>query len=183
MLDQLARVEKVLPDWLRVRTDWNSLFIDYRTPFVERLWLQDGPYRVFLHRVHPCAFQRAFYHPHPWPSAMWVVAGGPYECAVGFGPPSGEPPSHAATFIARPPLFYEMTDPNGWHYVRPIGDPVYTIMVTGPVWKRRSGPKPDHQLKPLPEKDIADLKGAFGRFLEEHKNKVTSPSYIMGARK
>ncbi|MDP3697638.1 MAG: hypothetical protein Q8R55_06555 [Candidatus Taylorbacteria bacterium] len=146
MLDKLSEVERALPELLKDEARWNGLFIDYHPPFVERLWLQWGDYRISLHRIHPCTKEEALFHPHPWASAMRIVHGS-YEMAIGYGSGSDNPPV-AALIIATQGSSYEMTNPDAWHYVRPIGEPVYTLMVTGKPWKRES-PQADKVLQPL----------------------------------
>ena len=94
MLDVLSRVEQALPRLLQDETVWHSLLVDYHPPTVERLWTPWQEFRVYLHRIHPCAREEALFHPHPWPSAMCLLEGD-YEMAVGFG--AGlEPPPVAA---------------------------------------------------------------------------------------
>ena len=72
MLDVLTQVERALPALLQDESVWQSLYVDYHPPMVERLWTRWGEYRVFLHRIHPCERGQALFHPHPWPSAMRV---------------------------------------------------------------------------------------------------------------
>jgi hypothetical protein len=146
MLDVLVRLEGELPRLLRDETAWQSLDINYHPPFVERLWMPWNDYRVSLHRIAPCASSDALFHPHPWPSAMRILDG-VYEMAVGYGTGSTPPPV-AARLIASGDLRYEMTDPDAWHYVRPIERPAMTIMVTGKPWAR-SSPGGDQGLGPL----------------------------------
>ncbi len=109
MLDILARVEIDLPALLVDTDSWNTLDINYHTPFVERLWRPYGPHhRVALHRIHPCAASYALFHRHPWPSAMRVLEG-TYEMAIGYG---WSPPPIAARIIADAGFAYEMTEPD-----------------------------------------------------------------------
>ncbi|HSX22909.1 MAG TPA: hypothetical protein VLE97_09070 [Gaiellaceae bacterium] len=149
MLDVLARVEADLPALLADESGWNSLDIDYHPPRVERLWRSWGDgYRVSLHRIHPCEPQDALFHPHPWASAM-RVCDGVYEMAIGYGPGSAAPPI-AARLVATGDLRYEMTDVDAWHYVRPIGGPAMTVMVTSRPWQRdAAGAEPGAPLSPL----------------------------------
>ena len=148
MLDVLARVEAELPTLLVDEAKWNSLDINYHPPRVERLWRSWGEYRISLHRIHPCDPKDALFHPHPWPSAMRVLDG-VYEMAIGYGAGSTPPPA-AARIITRGDLRYEMTDIDGWHYVRPIERPAMTIMVTGKPWARdAAGAEPSEPLAPL----------------------------------
>ena len=146
MLEVLIRAEKELPSLLREPTKWQSLFVDYHTPFVERLWRDWDDYRLYLHRIHPCNPGDALFHPHPWPSAMRVLSG-TYEMAIGYGTGDEEPPE-AARLLLGPDSLYEMNEPNGWHYVRPIDEPTMSLMVTGKPWAR-SSPKPDRELRAL----------------------------------
>jgi hypothetical protein len=148
MLDALAYVEHFLPELLQDETSWRSLYVDYHPPIVERLWTCWKGYRIYLHRIHPCERAEALFHPHPWPSAMRVLEG-KYEMAVGFG--SGmETPPVAALMIARGDFQYEMVHPDSWHYVRPLGEPTFSVMVTGQPWAREShrSTKPLHPLPP-----------------------------------
>jgi hypothetical protein len=94
----------------------------------------------------PCEPGEALFHPHPWPSAMRILEG-TYEMAVGHGAGSTAPPI-AARIIASGDFRYEMTDPDAWHYVRPIGRPSLSIMVTGKPWPRVS-PGAGEPLQPL----------------------------------
>ncbi len=154
MLEVLSQVEFVLPGLLQDEGLWQSLYVDYHPPTVERLWSTWGDYRVYLHRIHPCERDQALFHPHPWPSAMHILEG-EYEMAVGFG--SGMvPPPIAALLIARQDFRYEMTHPDSWHYVRPLGAPTLSVMVTGQPWDRES-PKSSKRLKPLQAEQSAEL--------------------------
>ena len=154
MLEILEQVERILPDLLRDEGGWNSLYVDYHPPTVERLWRPWREYRVNLHRIHPCATGEALFHPHPWPSAMRILSG-EYEMAVGFG--AGEaPPPVAALLVAREDFRYEMTHPDAWHYVRPLEAPTMSLMVTGKPWER-VGPRVGKTLQPLQPEQIADI--------------------------
>lgn len=145
MLEALHHVEADLPDLLKDVGGWSSKFINYSPPFVERLYrdfvLGGVTYRVYLHRIHPC--ERAFFHPHPWPSAVRVlgVPGSTYEMAVGFGPNDRhDPPPHAAVIrVAGASFEYTMEHPDAWHYVRTSGEPSVSVMVSGPPWERPGG--------------------------------------------
>ncbi|HEU0029467.1 MAG TPA: hypothetical protein VFQ53_02455 [Kofleriaceae bacterium] len=157
MLDVLARAETALPRLLAEAT-WNTLDINYHPPFVERLWTPWEAYRIALHRIHPCEPADALFHPHPWPSAMRILDG-TYEMAVGHGT-GPEPPPIAARIVAAGEFRYEMTDPDAWHYVRPIGGPAMTVMVTGAPWTRAS-PGPREPLQPLDDRRTAELLAYF----------------------
>ena len=137
---------------------WRSLLVDYHPPFVERLWTHWQDYRVYLHRIHPCEREEALFHPHPWPSAMRVLEG-EYEMAVGFGSGMDAPPI-AALMVSRGDFLHEMTHPDSWHYVRPLGGPTLSVMVTGKPWERESH-KSTKPLQPLSESAVTELLELF----------------------
>lgn len=158
MLETLHAVERDLPRLLATREGWQSLRVDYHPPHVDRAYRAWGALRVYLHRILPCAPGEALYHPHPWPSAMRVLAG-TYEMGVGYGAGDAPPPL-AARLIARGPMEYEMTERDAWHYVRPIDAPAMTVMVTGAPWSR-AAPRSPHPLAPLPDAELDALLAYF----------------------
>lgn len=155
MLKLLSQAERELPHLLESAGGWTSLRVDYHPPFVDRLWRPWGEgHRLSLHRIHPCRPEEALFHPHPWPSAMRILAGS-YEMGVGHGP-GDRPPPIAARVIARGDLRYEMTDPDAWHYVCPIDGVAWTIMLSGRPWARPS-PRSDQPLSPLPPAEMEEM--------------------------
>lgn len=154
MLKMLAAAVVELPDLLDVEEAWESLYVDYEYPYVQRLWKSFRHGRLFLHCIHPCDSGQALYHPHPWPSAMFI-ARGQYEMAVGYG--SGQiPPPVACRFLAGPGFRYEMTEPDGWHSVSPVRDVCWTVMVTGRPWERWT-PRSSSPLRPLNPEERARM--------------------------
>ncbi len=158
MLDVLAQLEQELPAMLQDESIWRSVYVDYHPPIVERLWTSWRTYRVYLHRIHPCEREQALFHPHPWPSAMRVLEG-KYEMAVGFGSGMEEPPV-AALMVSSGDFHYEMTHPDSWHYVRPLGTPTLSVMLTGKPWDRESH-KSTKALQPLSAEQAAELLAIF----------------------
>jgi hypothetical protein len=154
MWTALEAVERALPALLADEAAWQSLDIDYHPPRVERLWRAWGDHRVCLHRIHPCAPEEALFHPHPWPSAMRILQG-VYEMDVGWGPGT-HPPAVAARLRLGPGSTYEMTDPDGWHRVRPIGGVSQSVMVTGAPWSRVA-PRSAGPLAPLTKEQAHEL--------------------------
>jgi hypothetical protein len=75
--------------------------------------------------------------------------------AVGYGKGEVEPPV-AALMIARGDFRYEMTDPDAWHYVRPLGASTLSVMVTGKPWDRPA-PRSSKPLVPLSDSQRAEL--------------------------
>lgn len=119
---------------------WNSLDVTYHPPRVERLWMQVGENRVFLHCIHPCTVLEALIHPHPWQSAVHLIAGGEYEHGLFYRP--GDYAVMVSRQILSNDSYYEMIEKDALHYVRPIDEPVYTIMITGPaIWPDNKEPE------------------------------------------
>lgn len=140
LIEKLQQLEKVkLYELLCDPTIWKSVDINYHPPRVERLWCQLGKYRLYLHFIHPCKREEAFFHPHPWPSAIHVLEG-QYEMGMGFG--SGiESPEIFSTILTSGGMYYEMPHRDGWHYVRPLAVSS-SIMLAGEPWDREM-PKED----------------------------------------
>jgi hypothetical protein len=165
MLKLLALAEKELPALLEQPALWNTLYVDYHPPLVERAWTPWGEHRLYLHRIHPCQVGESLFHPHPWPQAAKVLSG-EYEMAVGYGTDHDNPPPYAATLLIKAGTAYEMVDPDGWHYVRPIGTPSLSIMITGKPWKTTSATKTEKpELKPLSEKLKTQLLADFKKII------------------
>ena len=149
MIELLKEIELKLPELLKDPSVWKTVDVNYHPPRVERLWTQLGENRLMLHVIHPCKFEEALYHPHPWPSAMHILEGR-YETGLGFKDTSNyimddpiKPYYFKIKQIAKLELtgdnYYEMLDPKGWHYVRPIDDVCYSIMLIGKPWESNQG--------------------------------------------
>ncbi|OGH92574.1 MAG: hypothetical protein A2534_00680 [Candidatus Magasanikbacteria bacterium RIFOXYD2_FULL_39_9] len=157
MLNLLHQAELVLPALLRDEARWKNVFIDYHHPFVERLWCEWQGNRIYLHRIHPCEPEEALFHTHPWPSAMKVLDGS-YEMGIGYGSETSDMPI-AARIILVAGSEYEMTEPNGAHYVRPLNGPSTSLMISGKPWGGNS-PKSNKPLSALPlhkQKELFDF--------------------------
>lgn len=164
MLDILSRAESFLAQYFKDRdfSKLKDLYVDYHHPMVERLWMDWEGYRIYLHCIHPCEPGEALYHPHPWPSAIHILDG-KYEMGLGYGK---ENPPIAATIVADSGTQYEMLDPDGWHYVRPILEPSYSIMVTGKPWGREF-PKPTKELSGLSPERRSELIEIFDSYIRD----------------
>jgi hypothetical protein len=147
MQAHLNAVEAALPELLADAAGWKSLNIDYHPPRVQRLYRDWNGVRVSLHRVWPCAPEDALIHPHPWPSAMRLIAGR-YRMWIGYGAGQQTPPLAALVELAAGSS-YIMEDPHQWHAVMPIGEPTLSLMVTGQPWDRAMPLTPDKTLQPL----------------------------------
>lgn len=164
MLDVLYKAEEELSVLLHrdnILEGWNSVNVNYHDPHVERVWRQWGEYRISLHCIHPCEPSKSLFHPHPWPSAMRILSG-EYEMEVGYGKGVEVPPS-ACKIVLQPESVYEMTDPDGWHSVRPLNGPCWTVMVSGKPWNRPMNEEPKHKLEPLSAERVAKMLAWFSR--------------------
>lgn len=163
MLERLDQTLIHLPALLDSLVGWRSLDIDYHPPRVERLVRSVGASRLSLHRIHPCEPGQALFHPHRWPCAV-VLLSGRYEMGVGWGPGSEAPPV-ASRLILGPGARYEMCERDAWHYVRPLDEPVVSVMLSGEPWHRPS-PRPNRTLGPLSEAAAAELLADVSRLAQ-----------------
>lgn len=171
MLDVIKKIEQEdIVALLEKPEIWNSLDIDYHPPRVERIWCQHGDYRIYLHVIYPCEREEALYHSHPWPSAMHIIEG-EYEMGIGYAVDKFNQqffgivePSTIATAILPAGAYYEMLDPNGFHYVRPIKI-CKTIMITGKPFEKPIGTfKSDKPLEKLSEDRKEEIRLEFLSF-------------------
>lgn len=163
MLDLLTKARaEVLPGLLEDPDAWESLYIDYLPPVVERLWVQWGDNRINLHCIHRCP-DEPFFHPHPWPCAIMTVAGW-QEMGVGHGP-GVEPPPVAAKVMMGPGASYEMTEFDSWHYVKVTSEHMLSIMITGKPWDRKMPQVPNNRLRSLPTTRKDELLRSFRFYL------------------
>lgn len=150
---RLAAIERIFDaDYSK----FNTVFVNYEKPYVERMWFQlDEEHRVFLHHVLPCEPSEALYHPHPWPSIVQVLdAGGGYEHGVGFQTDQQSlnvaPPVSMLQYMEPGSVFsYEMPDPYTWHYVSVRDYGSWSLMVTGRPFNNASSRPPVPKMGPL----------------------------------
>ena len=170
MIDTLKKIEKEqLLGLLHKPEIWKTLLINYHPPIVHRLYTDIGEHRLFLHFIEPCSMEDALWHPHPWPSAIHVVDGD-YEMGVGYGP--GETlVKEVCKLNLTGGSYYEMMDPDGWHYVRPVSELCKSIMITGKPWERWS-PKSEEKLGPLTEEMKLEILAYFRQVYTTLINKL-----------
>ncbi|MEK7615506.1 MAG: hypothetical protein AAB431_03940 [Patescibacteria group bacterium] len=170
MMRMLDDAERFLPHLLRSQEGWNSLDVDYHAPRVERLWRPMGENRLSLHVIHPCRQEDALLHPHKVPSAMRIFEG-IYRMSVGSSPGIETPPIVFSSVVhaGQGTIYrYSMEHPDGWHSVTPIGQPVWTVMVSGKPWDR---PIPEvteaatGKLNPLPDWRVDQILSGFRGFI------------------
>ncbi|MGA7328679.1 MAG: hypothetical protein WBX25_30380 [Rhodomicrobium sp.] len=181
----LRTTECVIPDLLRARNRWRSLFIDYEKPHLMRLYVQLGAVRISLHYFLPARkedlsngeeFDANLYHPHPWWSVMRILEG---RYRQWFGVASevlrtrdseeqklAKTPVRAILVEQVPGSFYAMTHPFAWHQVLPVPDQaVSTLMVTviPKGWSQRDLPPPVRQ-RELTSQERSFMFSHFKRF-------------------
>jgi len=170
LFNLMAEAVDELPDLLKDKTAWKSLYIDYHPPIVKRLWAPWRDGRIFLHEIDPCLTEEALYHPHPWPSGI-MIADGVYEMGVGYGPFAGDPPPMIGPMILGPWSTYVMDTPNEWHYVRPL-TVVRSFMVTDKSFPgiNAKEKKPSKPQRPLTDYEASTLFGFFDDSLFKHND-------------
>ena len=170
ILKKLKEIEKtVLVGMMKDPSIWKSLDINYHPPRVERLYTDYDGYRICLHKIYSCKNGEALYHPHPW-SAAFHILDGKYETGFGYSETEDEP-KILSKVITIGEMYYEMTDPNTWHYVKPFQqhDFCYSIMLSGDKFENINPAvkKADRELKPLSEEKSTSLLQSFLILLEE----------------
>ncbi len=155
MLPILEEVESKLVDLVST-SELHTMYIDYHKPYVSRVWFPYGSYRVYLHRIEPCQEStEALFHPHPWKSIIRILEGS-YEMGIGHSK-TDMIPTVDCTLILPPQSIYEMVDRDGWHYVRPLYEPVYSLMITGELNDRKGVNDPNHKFRSLTEEEKSDV--------------------------
>lgn len=161
MLDKLYYIQSILGTLLNSGAEWSTLDINYEKPHVQRVWRAVGDFRVSLHRIFPCEPHECFFHPHPWPSAL-KIEDGRYQMSIGYG--AGLKPKTNITKLILPAgSYYEMTDFDSWHSVRPLDRPVMSLMITGKPWKREMPKSDSIQLSCLTDETRDDIMNFFRR--------------------
>lgn len=144
--------------------NFKTLYIDYEKPYVSRLQydLGDGN-KLSFHKIESCDTNEALYHPHPWPSAIHVIRGS-YEMGISYSehdyhykPDNADnryqrdiQENEVCRIVAPENLYYEMLNPYGWHYVKPLDGCSMSVMLMGPKWYKGSQPtKTLHALDPV----------------------------------
>lgn len=159
MLDELIKVKQILPDLIiemATNNQIQTMYIDYHKPFVSRIWFKYNNLRVFLHKIEPCNdSSEALFHPHKWHSAMEILSG-TYEMGVGHSATNDTPKTDCKLILGKGSR-YEMTEPNGWHYVNPISEPCYTLMVTGALNGREMPIEPNKSFRELYGHEVLDI--------------------------
>lgn len=125
--------EHVIPGLLQTPDAWSTLDVDYHPPRVERLFHDREGYRIYLHVIH-ATIKECLFHKHNWPAAIKQVHG-EYEMGITYSEQEvTSRDAHAlpvlAKFIIAEGSYYEMTQTDALHYVRPISPFSLSIMLT-----------------------------------------------------
>lgn len=169
---QLYRSEQLLPELLDKPEIWRGKDVLYHAPRVERIWVDGnsdpllntvlGESRLSLHIIHPTT-EPCLYHPHPWPSIIHILHGG-YEMGIGYSEKLGAPVEICKT-VYTAGATYLMTNPAGWHYVKPLKKPSLSIMISDKPWGREMPIEPSHGSNPdMDAAQIAQLIKVFKNF-------------------
>lgn len=118
---------------LFVPEKWHTLDVDYFPPRVERLYTNFNDYRIHLHVIHKTN-EECLYHKHRW-AAAFKQLNGAYEMGITYSPEEiSSKEAHnlpdLAKFIITKGSYYEMTQTDCLHYVKPITDTSLSIMIT-----------------------------------------------------
>lgn len=132
-IEVLKSLESDIKELLNKPEVWSTLDVDYFPPRVERLWTIHKGYRIFLHTIHPTD-KTCLYHKHRWPAAFKQLSGS-YEMGITYS--EDEISSDYAydiptlvRFIVSPGSYYEMTQTDCLHFVKPQGELSNSIMIT-----------------------------------------------------
>lgn len=112
---------------------WKTLDVDYYPPRVERLYTTFGEYRIFLHIIHHTD-EECLFHKHRWPAAFKQVDGC-YEMGITYSEEDVDSlVAHnlpiLSKFVIDTGSYYEMTQTDCLHYVKPITKTSASIMIT-----------------------------------------------------
>ena len=140
-IDVLKSLENKIVDLMIQPEVWKTLDVDYYPPRVERLYTTYLDYRIFLHVIHKTN-EKCLYHKHRWAAAFKQVAGS-YEMGIAYSPEEiNSDEAYAlpdlARFIISKGSYYEMTQTDCMHYVKPITDLSYSIMITKDLYPEAS---------------------------------------------
>ena len=132
-IEILSSLEKEINILLDYGNVWKTLDVDYYPPRVERLYTEYNGYRIFLHTIHKTD-KNCLYHKHRWPAAFKQLKGS-YEMGITYSESEIDSDEAydlptLAKFIMKEGSYYEMTQTDCLHYVKPISDVSHSIMIT-----------------------------------------------------
>lgn len=166
-----AIYKNILPTLLKSDPkNWKSLDVDYFPPRVERLYTDIFGFRLYLHCIHkteePC-----LYHKHRWPSVIMMLAGS-YEMGITYSEKEvSSEEAHNLPTLCKLKLtagsMYEMTQTDALHYVKPLTEVSYSIMLTDKYYPEAETRKEvlTKELQPLSDERKLELQKMFRRLV------------------
>jgi hypothetical protein len=166
-IERLKEFERlVIPVLLKQPEKWKTLDVDYHPPRVERLFLEQGNgYRIYLHVIHKTD-EECLYHKHKWPAVLKQVYGS-YRMGITYSEKEvGSKEAHSLPDLACMELaagsYYEMTQTDALHYVKPISPFSCSIMLTNDlypehVFRKEAVSKELKELSQMRKLEILDM--------------------------
>lgn len=166
----LQSLEPKIRELTRNPKIWETLDVDYFPPRVERLYTTFEGFRIYLHLIHKTSVE-CLYHKHRWAAAFKQLSGS-YEMGLTYSPNEiTSEYAHSipdiAKFILEKGSYYEMTQTDAMHYVQPISDKSWSLMITKDLYPEAVFRKEtlDKKLKKLSKKRKEDLLAVFDLLL------------------
>jgi len=171
MIDVLYKMTKELPKLLKDRDGWDGRLYEWEnTPGFKILSRKVGAYRIGLHEIDKG--KESMVHPHPWPSAAFVIQGG-YEMYMGYGKGKGKkrPPLVGPIFLFAG-SHYEMKKREIWHSVRPLSVTT-TLFVFGRKYPNQTwGFESDDDREDFPKLTQSQRNNIFDMFDRDQTRKM-----------
>lgn len=155
IITTLFESKKDLP-FLIEQTDWDTKFVDYDKPFVQRMYRRIVENRMSIHSILQCSQEEAYFHAHDYASAM-MIFDGIYRMAIGYKT-NKEDPKIDDVVTLYPGEVYYMDDPNQFHSVFPTTKKTLTMMVTGKPWELPFKPTATKVLGPLDIQTVEEMR-------------------------
>ena len=132
-IEELVKLEVHILNKTYEPNEWKTLDVDYFPPRVERLYTTIGDYRVYLHVIHKTN-EECLYHKHRWAAAFKQIQG-IYEMGITYSETEiTSEEAHKLPTLAKFRMnrksYYEMTQTDCLHYVKPISPVSYSVMIT-----------------------------------------------------
>lgn len=171
-IDTMLSLENKIVELLKYPDKWKTLDVNYHPPRVERLWTEYNGYRIFLHTIHRTNAE-CLYHKHRWP-AVFKQLEGSYEMGLTYSEKeiSSEEAhglSDLGKFILAKGSYYELTQTDALHYVKPISSISHSVMITYDLYPEADFRKEivDQPLYPLSEERKTELIEKFIKLLND----------------
>ena len=171
-IEILKSLEPEIISMLLMPELWKSLDVDYFPPRVERLYTTIREYRIYLHVIHETESE-CLYHKHRWAGVFKQVSG-EYEMGITYSQDEiTSEEAHnmpdLAKFRITKGSYYEMTQTDCMHYVKPVTPISYSIMVTKDLYPEAVFRKEslDRKLNELSESRKTEILKSFYHNMSE----------------